>query len=134
VDTGRKGDYMILDNGNMFKNTGIYASALDAAWKRNQLISNNIANDDTPGYKRKDIDFKQYMQSALDEANQTTSARRYGPEASIYEDNSNLSYRLDGNNVDMDTEMVYLAENQIKYNTILRQINYEFQRLKAVLK
>ena len=50
-----------------------------------------------------------------------------------YTDNSSLSYRLDGNNVDIDTENAYLAENQIRYNALVEQIGQEFARYKTVL-
>lgn len=53
--------------------------------------------------------------------------------ASTYTDYSELSYRLDGNNVDIDTENVELASTQIKYNALLDSVNYEFNMLKAAM-
>ena len=50
-----------------------------------------------------------------------------------YTDSSRLSYRLDGNNVDADTENAMLAENQIRYNALVEQIGQEFARYKTVL-
>ena len=50
-----------------------------------------------------------------------------------YTDSSVLSYRLDGNNVDIDTENAALAENQIRYNALVDQISQEFSRYKTVL-
>ena len=54
--------------------------------------------------------------------------------ASVYTDHENYSYRLDGNNVDIDTEQVELASEQIKYQALTQSITAEFQRLQAVLK
>ncbi|MDE6516563.1 MAG: flagellar basal body rod protein FlgB, partial [Acetatifactor sp.] len=51
-----------------------------------------------------------------------------------YTDYSALSYRLDGNNVDPDTEPVMLTENYLKYQGLMSAINNEFQNLQAVLK
>jgi flagellar basal-body rod protein FlgB len=51
-----------------------------------------------------------------------------------YTDYSSVSYRLDGNNVDIDTENSYLAQNQIKYYTVLDSISQEFSRLSSVCK
>ena len=51
----------------------------------------------------------------------------------VYTDNSQLSTRLDGNNVDIDTENVELASTQIKYNALLDSVNYEFNMLKAAM-
>lgn len=53
---------------------------------------------------------------------------------SIYTDYSTVSYRLDGNNVDIDTENSYLAQNQIKYYTVLDSVSQEFSRLRSVCK
>ncbi len=50
-----------------------------------------------------------------------------------YVDYSQLSYRLDGNNVDIDTENVEAASAQIKYNTLLDSITHEFNMYKAAL-
>ena len=52
----------------------------------------------------------------------------------VYTDNSTLSYRLDGNNVSIDTEEVYQAENSIRYQALIDQMTQEFNRMKAVLK
>ena len=52
----------------------------------------------------------------------------------VYTDLENYSYRLDGNNVDPETENVMLAENQIKYQGLLDSITQEFQNLKSVMK
>jgi flagellar basal-body rod protein FlgB len=52
----------------------------------------------------------------------------------VYTDAADFSYRLDGNNVDIDTENVYLAENQIKYNAIMDAISKDFSNLASVMK
>ena len=54
--------------------------------------------------------------------------------ASVYTDHKNYSYRLDGNNVDIDTEQVELASEQIKYQALTQSITSEFQRLQTVIK
>ena len=51
----------------------------------------------------------------------------------VYTDNSSLSYRLDGNNVDIATEEAYLAENQIRYQALVDMMNQEFSRYKSVM-
>lgn len=111
--------------------------AADASWLRNTIISNNIANVDTPNYKRQDVQFETYlieqmaggdtMDSYVDGIDLSTI------DATIYTDNSNLSYRSDGNNVDIDTENAELAKNQIKYNVMTDAISQEFSRLRTAL-
>ena len=125
---------MIQDKGSMFNNVDIMGLALDATWKRNQTINENIANVDTPGYKRKDISFENYLEKAMKTTDSNTLSKLNRVQPRMYTDNSHLSYRKDGNNVDVDTEMVSLAENQVRYNTMISQLNYNFERLKAVIK
>lgn len=116
-------------NGQM----DLYKKALDASWKRNQVINENIANVDTVNYKRKDIRFNQALSQAIDDRGRVDQSKLDQIQIEVYSDRKNLSYRLDGNNVDMDTEMVRLAENQLKYNTMVSNINYNFRRLKSVM-
>ncbi|MBO5426409.1 MAG: flagellar basal body rod protein FlgB [Lachnospiraceae bacterium] len=125
---------------NIYNYVNILDKAADAANLRNELISNNIANVDTPNYKRKDINFESILQAEL--AGGTDSLYDRVVEANkdltvldpqIYTDNANLSYRLDGNNVDIATEEAYLAENQIKYQALVDLMNQEFSRYKTVL-
>ena len=51
-----------------------------------------------------------------------------------YVDYANYSYRLDGNNVDIENENVMLAENQLKYQGLISSINQEFTNLQTVMK
>jgi flagellar basal-body rod protein FlgB len=122
---------------NAFNYINVLDKAADASWKRNEVMSNNIANVDTPGYKRKDVQFEAYLTSALIGDNsldqRVADVRLDSLDASVYTDNSTLSYRMDGNNVDIDTESANLAENQIRYYNLLDSMTQEFNRLKAVL-
>ena len=125
---------------NAFDYINVLDRAADAAWQRNEAISNNIANVDTPGYKRQDVAFESVLQQALGnnryesmddkEANVNLSRLR----GRAYVDYANYSYRLDGNNVDIENENVMLAENQLKYQGLISSINQEFTNLKTVMK
>lgn len=116
----------------------VLEKAADASWTRNSLISNNIANVDTPGYKRKDIHFEDYLLNAVSDGesldDDIADVDLDTLTATTYTDYGTVSYRLDGNNVDIDTENVELAKNQIKYYTMLDSISQEFSRLKSVMK
>ncbi len=126
-------------NTNIYNYINVLDKAADAANLRGEIIANNLANVDTPNYKRKDVSFENYLEQALiggeilDEriAGVNTHLSDFG--GITYTDNSSLSYRLDGNNVDVDTENVYMAENQIRYNALVEQIGQEFARYKTVL-
>ena len=116
----------------------VLEKASDASWTRNSLISNNIANVDTPGYKRKDIHFEDYLLNAVSDGesldDDIADVDLDTLTATTYTDYGTVSYRLDGNNVDIDTENAELAKNQIKYYTMLDSITQEFSRLKSVIK
>ena len=58
----------------------------------------------------------------------------YKPTEYWFSDNIDYSYRLDQNNVDVDTEQVQLAENQIRYQALMDSINSEFSNLKSAMK
>ena len=116
----------------------VLEKAADASWTRNSLISNNIANVDTPGYKRKDIHFEDYLLNAVSDGDSLdddiANVDLDTLTATTYTDYGTVRYRLDGNNVDIDTENAELAKNQIKYYTMLDSITQEFSRLKSVIK
>ena len=125
---------------NAFDYINVLDRAADAAWQRNEAISNNIANVDTPGYKRQDVVFESVLQQALgnnryesmdDKVANVDLSRLRGR---AYLDYANYSYRLDGNNVDIENENVMLAENQLKYQGLISSINQEFTNLKTVMK
>ena len=127
-------------NSNVYDYINVLDKAADASWTRNDLIANNIANVDTPGYKRQDIDFESELQQALKNNRYTSMDSKVGNiqnkslDAEVYTDSANYSYRLDGNNVDIDTENVKLAANQIKYSGLVSSINNEFKNLQLVMK
>ena len=125
---------------NAFDYINVLDRAADAAWQRNEAISNNIANVDTPGYKRQDVAFESVLQQALgnnryesmdDKVANVDLSRLRGR---AYLDYANYSYRLAGNNVDIENENVMLAENQLKYQGLISSINQEFTNLKTVMK
>lgn len=116
----------------------VLEKASDASWTRNSVISNNIANVDTPGYKRKDVQFEQYLQSAVSGGcsldDNVAEVDLESLTGTTYTDYATASYRIDGNNVDIDTENAELAKNQIKYYTMLDSISQEFKRITSVFK
>lgn len=101
---------------------------LDASWLRNKVITNNIANVDTPGFKASSVDFETEFKQALESGRSLDNV-----EPSVVTDNS-TSYRADGNNVDIDKENVDLAKNSIYYNELIEQVSSEFKRLNSAIK
>ena len=127
---------MVLSNAYNYVN--VLDKAADASWTRNGVLANNIANADTPGYKRKDVQFETYLANAVagtDNLDKTVGEIDLSTlESTTYTEQAGLSYRADGNNVDATTENVELAKNQLKYYILMNSINDEFAKLKAALK
>jgi len=127
------------------RNLNLREKSLDAAWTRNAVIAQNIANVDTPGYKKRTVKFEEYLDEALQSDSfkgNTTDSRHIKFNSSdvndakihITKEYDNFSTRLDGNNVDIETEMASLAKNEIRYNTLIQSISGGFARLKSVIK
>lgn len=127
-------------NSTAFDYVNVLDKAADASWKRENILANNIANVDTVGYKRRDLNFEQVLREelgnskyvSLDTKVKNADLSKLNP--SVYKDYAHYSYRLDGNNVDIDIEEVELASEQIKYEALTKGINYEFTRMKSVIK
>lgn len=117
--------------------------AADATWKREEVLNNNIANADTPGYKREDITFSTYLEAELRQATGGVKNKSLAKTVrdvdidhltyTVYKDYEGMSYRLDGNNVDIDTENVELASNQLVYNGLIDSMSSEFSRIRTAL-
>ena len=126
-------------NANVYNNLNILDKAADAAWLRTVAISNNIANATTPGYKRQEVIFEKELQRAMSSARNRTLSERVKDidldrlDIRTSSDFDAVSYRLDGNNVDIDTENVMLAQNQLKYNALIDCISGEFRSLKTAM-
>lgn len=125
---------------NAFDYINVLDKAADASWLRNEAIANNIANVDTPGYKREDITFAKELKRALKYNDFETMDGKVSHlktselEPRTFTDYDGYSYRLDGNNVDIETENTMLAKNQLMYEGLLNGINQEFANLQSVMK
>ena len=88
-------------------------SVLDAAALRHKVIAQNIANVNTPGYRRLEVQFQDELRSALRGGHSRVLAVRPKVVAS-----SAASTRLDGNNVDLEREYAALSRNAALFNTV----------------
>lgn len=127
-------------NSNAFDYINVLDKAADAAWLRNDLLANNIANQSTPNYKRQDVDFESQLSEALKHQKYTSIDQKVANlklkrlDGKIYTDYADYAYRMDGNNVDPEQEQVKLAANQMKYQGLTQSINQEFSNMKLVMK
>lgn len=112
---------------------GVHGAALAVRSQRMGVLASNIANASTPGYKAKDIDFRE----ALD------ALERRGETGGVNGDNSidgAVKYRvplqpsIDGNTVELSTEQTAFAENAVAYQTTLAFLNGRISTLTRALK
>lgn len=123
-----------------FNSVNFFKKALDASWLKNQAISNNMANVNTPGYKKETVNFEAALKGALDQQNGLSMKTTHeghmdinNPSEPRIEKVSNTSFRMDDNNVDIDVEMAELSKNQLQYNALTNQLNAQLQRLRSVI-
>ncbi len=117
---------------NIFNDINLTANAINASMLRKSVIAENISNVDTPGYKRKDVEFESMLAEKLNKDNiNHVEINKIQPK--IYVDNSTSSYRLDGNNVDIDIEMAQDAKVSARYEALVTRVNSQLGRFKTVL-
>jgi flagellar basal-body rod protein FlgB len=107
---------------------GIHGMALELRSQRMGLLTSNIANASTPGYKARDIDFNAALQSEIAGATQDKATKR----ATLYR--VPVMPSLDGNTVDMSTEQVAFSENAMGYSTSLSFISGRVNTITRAIK
>lgn len=128
----------------------ILQKALSAASLRHKVISNNIANVNTPKFKRSEVSFEDQLAAAMDSKSTSgstllartherhlplqskTQAAGLNVEPTVNTITAN-SFRTDDNNVDIDSEMAGLAKNNIYYNAVADQVNKYFSNIKSAI-
>ncbi len=117
--------------------------ALDAAELRQQVITNNIANATTPGYKKSVVRFEEHLSAAMNNkgiAGYRTDARHIPIGRGGLEDVQSQVKKFkptfinnNHNNVDIEEEMTNLAKNQIWYDALSQNMTGKFQKIKTVI-
>ncbi|ASN05732.1 flagellar basal body rod protein FlgB [Virgibacillus necropolis] len=117
-------------------------NSLDYATAKNRVISNNVANVDTPNYNAKEVVFKHVLNDAI---SGSFEAKRTNPKHLPFSLESsshayqvrtlnNTMYNHNGNNVDIDKEMSELAKNQIYYQGLVDRLSGKFGSLQTVIR
>ena len=112
---------------------------LDFLWGRQTVTLNNIANDDTPGFKSQYISFENILGEKLKDASAGWRPMKQVEQA-INSTRASLhttraeSTRLDGNNVDMDQEQVDLARTALEYQYMVASIGNDISRLQSAVR
>jgi len=93
-------------------------TALQASVVRDNVISNNIANVDTPGFKRSVLRFEDMLASAVQDFRRTGTLDLSSIRPQILREYDFLNYRIDENNVDIEFEMVQLYQNSMRFDVM----------------
>lgn len=110
--------------------------ALDASSLRHQVISHNLANANTPNYKRQDVVFETQLSRAMEQDRRCGVGRGSSAVSGVTPQVVTLkttSTRMDGNNVDLEAEAVSLAENTLRYEVLSQSVGGYFSGLKSVI-
>jgi flagellar basal-body rod protein FlgB len=102
--------------------------ALAGASLRQQAIAQNIANVNTPGYRRQDVDFQSALHAAWEQG--TSSVERVSP--AVQTDQSAVM-RADGSSVDIDNEAASQAENGLQYEAVTSVMKTRIAILKSAI-
>lgn len=135
----------------LFDNTSFrfLEQGLGMTWQKQKIISQNIANDSTPGYKARTVDFNVVLEEKCkcvyhpetphdeDEVDgrligKSGGKSPFGLEMVVTVEN-NTNQTLDGNNVDIEKEGIALADAQLQYNTLSEKIMNEFSMVRTAL-
>ena len=136
--------------GKMIQTNNMLEKAMDTESVRRKVIANNIANVDVPHFKRREVNFESELKRAINEQNNpdrffqaNMSSSKHMP---FFEPRSvegvsmrvnhdySTTYRNDGNNVDIEKEMVDASKNLMRYNSYVTSLNHNFKLLKFVMR
>ncbi len=107
----------------------VLSGSLDVNAFRQKLISSNIANVDTPGYRTRDIDFHGALANAVAEADGTGAAL-----TPVARKLPGLIERPDGNNVSADREGLLLATTQLRFTLSAQLVRSEFHKILTAIR
>ena len=118
--------------------------AMAAASLRHEVLSNNIANVNTPYFRRSHVRFEDLLKQelGLDDNPLMKVVRTHdrhmpiafrGKARPVIEQDATTNMRLDGNNVDIDIEMAEVAKNQLYYSALATALGGHISKLKSVI-
>ena len=96
---------------------------LDVVAFRQGVVSQNVANIDTPGYRTRDVNFRRELERAVSGSDVTPSVQ----------DVPGLLERPDGNNVSLEREGLLMAETQLQFRTGVQLLRAEFRRIQSAI-
>lgn len=119
----------------------ILEKSISASALRHKVISNNIANVNTPGFKKSDVIFEDILQQKLSVTSSLPMAQTHNKHLGLRSQGlspavqlaADYSLRTDGNNVDIDAEMANMAKNGIYYDALAQQLSRYYTGIKSAI-
>jgi flagellar basal-body rod protein FlgB len=93
--------------------------AIRGTEQRQSVLSNNLANVNTPGFKRSDVSFQSALADALGSAKSSSDTAGVDATSFTTQTDNTTDMRLDGNNVDADVEAANLSKNQLLFDSVM---------------
>jgi len=128
-----------MGSGSISQNTyNLIKKRMDVSVLQQKVTAHNISNINTKGYKRFDVVFDKTLNDNKDISIKVTDKKHFS--SSEFDDgirvvrDESSSMRKDGNNVDIDNEMVKLASNTLMYNALVSEIRNRFSMRDFVIK
>lgn len=112
-------------------------TALDVSALRQETISSNISNINTPNYKTNRVEFESYLKNAVNRNGLTKTHIQHidiGSNGPVIKKQENTSVQDNGNNIDIDYEMAELSANNIYYDAVVSQLNAKYAMTRSVMK
>ena len=120
-----------------------HLEALNLRAYRSEVLASNIANADTPNYQARDFDFAHVLREAMAAVQRVsltrTSARHLGADGGGHAAPAALQYRvpmqpsIDGNTVELDTELAQFSDNAMRYQAALTFMNERIRGIRSAL-
>lgn len=110
---------------------GLHAKALELRSERTKILASNLANESTPGYQARDIDFRANLQAALADDGDAMAALGEGTPRTLYRVPNERSQ--DGNTVELGVEQAAFAQNASDFQVSLTFINMKLRGLKQAI-
>lgn len=128
-----------MSNSIFNSNFETLRTALDVQMKRQELHAQNIANAETPGYKRKYIAFEEYLQESkirlrMERTNEKhlPALRKTITAKEVIQNSTSITN--DKNNVDIDMEVTEMVKDALRYQTLARLMSNNIDRYNAVIR
>ncbi len=114
------------------KSATLLEKMLDVSSVKHKVIANNIANVNTPGYKKMEVSFADQLEKAVNESSMN-KFDTFQPKIVISKEDASETVRNDGNNVDMDKEVSSLVKNTLTYSIYTQLLAKKYEVVKSAI-